>query len=94
MLTYRLDKKSELISVSNVQQKDTRYQAAVEHMGPISQHVIEAVKRSLDVEWKTALTLIGANSLDRFESPAKLSYWTEPPRRVRRLGSDPATPQR
>ena len=94
MLTYRLDKQSALISVSNVQEKDGRLQAAVEHIDRISQHDIEAVKRSLDVEWKTALTLIGANSLDQFEPPAKSEYWTAPRRKVARLSSDPKTPQR
>ena len=66
MLTYRLDKQSALISVSNVQGKDGRYQAAVGHIDQISQNDIDAVKRSLDVEWKTALAHIGANSQDQF----------------------------
>ena len=66
MLTYRLDEQSALISVSNVQETDGRLQAAVEHIDPISKHDINAVKASLDVEWETALTNIGANSLDRF----------------------------
>jgi hypothetical protein len=83
-----------LISVSNVQEKDGRLQAAVEHIDQISKHDIEAVKTSLDVEWKTTLTNIDANSLDRFESPTKPEYWTAPPRKVARLSSDPKTPQR
>ena len=82
MLTYRLDKRSALTCIRNVQGNDGRYQAAVEHIDPIWQHDIEAVKRSLDVEWKTVLTLISANSPDQFESPAKSEYWTPPRRKV------------
>ena len=52
MPTYRLDEQSALISVSNVQEKDGRLQAAVEHIDRISNHDINAVNTSLDVEWK------------------------------------------
>ena len=80
--------------MSGVQEKDGRFTAAVEQIDQISKHDINAVKSSFDVEWKTALTNTGANSLDQFESPAKAEYWTEPKRKVARVSSDPKTPER
>ena len=94
MLTYRLDTECALVSVTNVEEKDGRLQAAVEHVDKVSNHQLDAIKESLDVEWKTSLTSMGCGSLDQFESPAKPEYWTEPARKVRRLSSDPQTPKR
>ena len=94
MLTYRLDQDSALVSITEVTGKEGRLEAAVEFIDKVSSQELEEVKRSMTLEWQTALTNIGSNTDDSFETPVKKRYWTEPPRKVRRVHSDPASPKR
>ena len=84
------------VAVSNIQKKeDGRWQVSVEDIEPVSKADVPVVKKSLELEWKTALTKVDVDKLDSYHSPAKPEFWHNgPPKKVRRLDSDPMTPER
>ena len=68
--------------------------ASVEDIQPVSGAEVPDVKKSMDVEWKTALTQIRSQQLDSYSSPTKPEWWIDQPRKVARIDSDPMTPER
>ena len=92
---FTLHQNSAFVSVSNFHKKeDGRLVASVEDIQPVSGAEVPAVKKSMDVEWKTALTKIGTQQLDSYSSPTKPEWWIDQPRKVARIDSDPMTPER
>ena len=95
-LNYRLDKETAIARISDLKQSDEgRRVASVEHIDKISKPDLEAVRLAMTVEWKTALTHAGSESGDSsYMSPQRAEFYENPPRKVRRVHSEPQSPQR
>ena len=95
-LNYRLDKETAVARISELKQSDEgRCVASVEHIDKISKPDLEAVRLAMTVEWKTALTHAGSESGDSsYMSPQRAEFYENPPRKVRRVHSEPQSPQR
>ena len=94
VLNFRLDMESAWVSVTSVTEKDGRLEAAVDAMEKVRSDELEAIRNSLQAEWKTALTNMDTTTFDPSKPPAKEDYWNDPKRKVARLISDPKTPTR
>lgn len=94
-LNYRLDKETAIVCISDLKPIDEdRFVAIVEHVEKVSKAELDDVRRSMTMEWKTALTQAGSASLDSCMSPAKADFFQNPPRKVQRVSSDPQSPIR
>ena len=98
MLDFRLDMEAAIVMVSSLESEGGRCAAAVEWVRKIEPHNLGQMRALLDIEWKTALTDLGADVLDSQMSPARPEYWEsagQPPvRKIRRVDSDPQSPAR
>ena len=74
------------------QSDEGRRVASVEHIDKISKPDIDAVQQAMSVEWKTALTRAGSESVDSYMSPKRADFFERPLRKVRRVTSDPQSP--
>lgn len=98
MLDFRLDMETAIVMVSSLESEGGRCAAAVEWVRKIEPHNLGQTRALLDIEWKTALTDLGADVLDSHMSPARPEYWESdgqpPARKIRRVDSDPQSPAR
>jgi len=98
MLDFRLDMETAIVMVSSLESEGGRCAAAVEWVRKIEPHNLGQMRALLDIEWKTALTDLGADVLDSHMSPARPEYWESdgqpPARKIRRVDSDPQSPTR
>ena len=98
MLDFRLDMETAIVMVSSLESEGGRCAAAVEWVRKIELHNLGQMRALLDIEWKTALTDLGADVLDSQMSPARPEYWESdgqpPARKIRRVDSDPQSPAR
>ena len=94
MLEFRLEKESAVVMVSSMESEDGRLTASVGSMRKVEPHALAQQKALLAIEWKTALTDLGADVLDFASSPARPDYWEEqrPARKARRVLSDAQSP--
>ena len=92
-LNYRLDKDTAIARISDLKQSDEgRWVASVEHIDKISKPELDAVRQAMSVEWKTALTRTGSESVDSYMSPERADFFENPPHKVRRVASEPQSP--
>ena len=93
MLTYRLDRDCALVLASAISNDGERSMLTVEHMSKIGTDRDIMVK-SLTAECTAALgdPLAGENIT--LAAPDSQEYWEEPPRKVRRIVSELASPPR
>ena len=98
MLDFRLDMETAIVMVSSLESEGGRCAAAVEWVRKIEPHNLSQMRALLDIEWKTALTDLGADVLDSHMSPARPEYWESdgqpPARKARRVDSDAKSPRR
>ena len=98
MLEFRLDKEPAIVMVSSLDSEGGSRAAAVESVRKIEPHSLSQMRALFDVEWKTALTDLGADVLDSRSSPARPEYWEpdgqQPARKARRVDSDAKSPSR
>ena len=93
MLDFRIDSKAAVVTVSSVDWEGDRLVAAVEYVRKVEPHSLRECRNALTIEWTAALTKLGTSSMDSYMSPAKTDYWEEPARKIRRVDSDPKSPE-
>ena len=98
MLEFRLDKEAAIVMVTSLDSEGGSRAAAVESVRKIEPHNLSQMRALFDVEWKAALTDLGADFLDSCSSPARAEYWEldgqQPARKARRVDSDAKSPKR
>jgi hypothetical protein len=100
IMQYRLDKETALVLVSAVTRATLGSASetcvvSVEHMQKVSKDEAAALKISMTAEWRSVLTVPEDLLKREFQSAKEPAYWTpESMTKVRRLLSDPLTPQR
>ena len=65
----------------------------MEHIDKVFEAELDAVRQAMTVEWKTALTQAGSESIDSHMSPTQPDFFANPRRQVTRLRSDPQSPE-
>ena len=93
MLDFRIDSEVAVVTVSSVALEGERLVAAAEFVRKVEPHSLTACRHGLAIEWTAALTKLGTSSMDSYMSPAKTDYWEEPARKIRRVDSDPKSPE-
>ena len=93
-LDYRLNKESAIVRVSGVTTQETTLVASVEHIDKVSTAEFESVRQAMQIEWQTALAHTSSGTMDEYQSPEKRKFFENPVRKVRRVSSDPRTPDR
>jgi hypothetical protein len=100
IMQYRLDKETALVLVSAVTRATLGSASetcvvSVEHMQKVSKDEAAALKISMTAEWRSVLTVPEDLLKREFQSAKEPAYWTpESQTKVRRMLSDPVTPQR
>ena len=93
-LNYRLDQDTAIARISALNQdNEGRLVASVEHIDKVFEAELDAVRQAMTVEWKTALTQAGSESIDSHMSPTQPDFFANPRRQVTRLRSDPQSPE-
>ena len=93
-LDYRLNKESAIVRVSGVTTQQTTLVASVEHIDKVSKAEFESVRQAMQIEWQTSLAHTSSGIKDQSQSPEKRKFFEKPARKVRRVSSDPRTPER
>ena len=89
MLQYRLDKDTALVLASAVEVDPTTKVKtfSVERIDKVQD--AEALKASLDIEWRTVLLKQEHRDVEMHSSPLKPEYWDRDVKRLKRLISEP-----
>ena len=92
MLQYRLDKDAALVTISAVTPSVSgRPQCTVESMTKVSRDEQASLVSSLEMEWRAAVQ--PQFSTEAMESPMSSDYWETPRSKIRRISSEPPSPQ-
>ena len=94
IIDFRLGDESAVVLVSCFASYDGRIVASVEFVLKVVRDNVSSLRALLAVEWKTALTTTGSNTLDRHTFPTRPEYLAECERKIRRVESDSASPAR
>jgi hypothetical protein len=94
MLTYRLDTDAALVLVSALEgSAPDSVSATIEYMKKVSVDEKNVLESSLEIEWKSVLTLGAAMDIDR-KAARDDDYWNQPVTKLQRLQSEACSPQR
>ena len=94
MLTYRLDQDVALVTVSavSVTSSGSARVATVEFMEKVNVDERASLVNSLTMDWQSVLQ--SQPAIDDAVQPTRSEYWGTPCKKLRRLESEPVSPQK
>ena len=96
MLSYRLDKDFALVFASMIDMTPDSVTVTVESMRKVNKDEVDALKLSMEIEWRSVLLPRDAENQQGFElqTSKEAAYWSEPAMKLRRMESEAHTPER